>query len=440
MVSLGMECSSDAPFAAIQRASEDGCSARIDITMPATLTAVRTCCAVQSAVDADLSITHAVVHGTQPGDSASYTTTLLNEGPRAASDVVVTHPFSPLLEDCVTVGEPTAGVLGVASGTIEGDLVETGLTLPAAGSVTYTSVCSIRADAVGDVESTAVVRGPVGDPDLSNNGARATFAVVPTADVFVVIAAQGTAIPGEALAFTVTLSNVGPGQADGVHLVAPFDDALHDCSTQATGSNGATGFEPGPVQGDIDDDGIVLPDGGSVVYAVTCAIDPAAVARLDLVAAATTASIDPATANNAGSATVQLQPTADLSLSITSDADGSVVQTDFIQQQLVATNAGPSMAVAVAVGVDDVRPDGLESCLFQVPQDDGVDVAPGEAASFGVVCRVAADAAGSLEYARTVTSDTFDPLEGNNAATASDDVIVARVFRDDFEVALPNGQ
>lgn len=170
-----------------------------------------------------------------------------------------------------------------------------------------------------------------------------------------------------------------------------------------------------------DDDGIVLPDGGSVVYAVTCATDPA-------------------TANNAGSAAVQLQPSAGLSLAITSDADGSVVQTDFIQQQLVATNAGPSMAVAVAVGVDDVRPDGLESCLFQVPQDDGVDVAPGEAASFGVVCRVAADAAGSLEYARTVTSDTFDPLEGNNAATASDDVIVARVFRDDFEVALPNGQ
>ena len=79
-----------------------------------------------------------------------------------------------------------------------------------------------------------------------------------------------TEIPGTPVTYTIVASNAGPNGAVGVTVADTFPANLNGCSTTSIAAGGATGNDPGPTAGNINDGGITLPSGAAVTYTSTC--------------------------------------------------------------------------------------------------------------------------------------------------------------------------
>jgi len=105
------------------------------------------------------------------GMSLTYTIVVANSGTTAASGVSISNAFPAGLD----ISQATwtcaggAGVVCTASGT--GALTDSGVTVPASGSVTYTLIAPVLDNAAGGSIVNAVTLTAAGDPDPSNNTA-----------------------------------------------------------------------------------------------------------------------------------------------------------------------------------------------------------------------------------------------------------------------------
>ena len=144
---------------------------------------------------------------------------------------------------------------------------------------------------------------------------------VPTADVQVTNTdGRTTATSGDAISYTITVTNTGPDTATGVAFADDFLDSLGVTFT-ATRTGGATGFTAGGT-GDIADT-LTLPSGATVTYTATGTIPASFTGTLTNTALATVprGTTDPNTANNTATDTTEviapLQPTADVQVTNT---------------------------------------------------------------------------------------------------------------------------
>ncbi len=95
----------------------------------------------------------------------------------------------------------------------------------------------------------------------------------PVADLSVTITDGVTSIiAGSELTYTITVSNNGPDDAVNAIVSDIFQPELLNVTWTATGTGGATGFEPAGA-GVIADSGIGLPLGAMVTYTVTARVD-----------------------------------------------------------------------------------------------------------------------------------------------------------------------
>jgi uncharacterized repeat protein (TIGR01451 family) len=104
---------------------------------------------------------------------------------------------------------------------------------------------------------------------------------------------------GGSVAYTITVSNVGPSDATGVTVTDTFPESPLNPSWTSVAAGGASGNTAGD-PGDIFDSGINLPVNGSVTYTVTATLDPSATGTLSNTATVTAPGdvTDPNTANN----------------------------------------------------------------------------------------------------------------------------------------------
>ena len=282
-------------------------------------------------------------------------------------------------------------------------------------------------------------------PETARNGAAtplrlsdhdpavAYFTFGPPADLSIAKTdGQASAVPGQAVTYTVVAANAGPSAVTGASVTDALPAALTGVTWTCVGAGGGT-CAPGG-SGSLSE-AVDLPAGGSVTFSLTGTVDPAATGSLSNTAtvAAPVGIVDPDPADDAATDTDALTPRADLSITKT---DGRTSTTPGMPNTytIVASNAGPSDAVGVTV--TDTLPSAILGATWTCAGagggacsasgtggiNDTVDLPAGGSVTYTLTGTVDAAAAGTLANTATVEepAGVTDPSLVNNSATDTD--------------------
>ena len=364
---------------------------------------------------AELSVTKvaapaAVVAGAQ----VTYTLSLTNDGPSAASIATLADPLAPGLSlDSFALLTP-----GSCSGAISCSVTEL---LPGESlSVELTVTVSPTATA-GTITNTATGSAPE-DPDGAS--ASEDITVSRSADLAVTKTASPTSLSaGERVTFTVTVDNLGLSQATNVTVTDPVPAGLT--------------YVPA-----ASDPACALV-GGDIVCALGTILPSDTLTSIDLVfdvgsdvpggditntASASADENDPDPTNNTGADDITVDNLADLSLTKTAPAAAPVPGTPYVWS-LSVTNDGPSDAVNTVVS--DTLPAGVTfdpatsstSCVVTAgtPATGQTitctlnTLTPGAVIDLAIGVDIDPSITGSLANSASVAADTTDPDPDNNA-------------------------
>ncbi|HEV7486850.1 MAG TPA: G8 domain-containing protein [Thermoanaerobaculia bacterium] len=386
------------------------------------------------AASADLGITKTDgVTTATPGGSVTYTITASNAGPSAAAGSTVADTFPASLTCSTTCAGAGGGTC--TAGPFAGNINDA-VNLPAGGSVTYTSSCTVSSLATGSLSNTATVTAPggVSDPTPGNNSATDTDTLTPSANL-AIVKTDGvtTATAGGSVTYSITASNAGPSGAPGSTVADTFPASL-TCSTTCAGANGGT-CTAGPFAGNINDT-VNLPSGGSVTYTASCTISSFATGTLSNTATVTAPAgvTDPVPGNNSATDTDTIAASADISITKT-DGVTTVTAGGSTTYTITASNAGPSNATGTTVA--DTFPASL-TCTWTCAGagggtctasgsgniNDTTNLPSGGSVTYTASCTISGLATGTLSNTATVTAPAgvTDPTPGNNSATDSDTI------------------
>ncbi len=265
------------------------------------------------------------------GATLVYTVTVANLGPATATGVVLTDTL------------PSGAVLGSATpsqGTCAGSgpLVCNLGVIANGGSATV--IVTLAPTVAGTARNTATVAANEPDANAANDTAIEETLVEAWADLGVTKAVQpGTVRVGEALVYTVTVSNAGPSAATGIVLTDTLPGGVSLGS--AVPSQGIC-WGTGPLVCTLG----TIASGSSA--AVTIVVTPATAGTLENAVTAAADEPDPNSANNAASVTKLVAPAADLGVTQVDSADPVLVGARLVYTVSV-TNHGPSAATGVTL-------------------------------------------------------------------------------------------
>jgi uncharacterized repeat protein (TIGR01451 family) len=224
-------------------------------------------------ISADLAISKTDgVASVVAGDVLNYTIVASNSGPSDALGSTVADTF-PASLTCTWTCAGTGGgtCTGAGAGNIN-DLVN----LPSGASVTYAASCTVAATtANGSIISntaTVAVAGGASDPNGGNNSASDDTTVIAGSGISGTKTVSGNTIPGGAIAYTIVLSNAGPGpQADN-----PGDEFVDVLPSQVSfGSVTASSGAATEAGGTVTWNG-AIPAGGNVTITINGTVSSAA--------------------------------------------------------------------------------------------------------------------------------------------------------------------
>jgi uncharacterized repeat protein (TIGR01451 family) len=252
------------------------------------------------------------------------------------------------------------------------------------------------------------------DPVGANNTANASTPVAAgSADVSLTKTGPASVTPGQTVAFTITVTNLGPSDAADVSVADPTPAGL----TFLSNTGACVSAYPCALG--------TVTAGASLTITTTYQV-PSGYAGADPIANTATASAttsDPVAANDAQTANVSVNA-ASADLAITKSGPASVVPGNSVVYSITVTNNGPSDATAVSVA--DPTPAGLTfssnsgACSSAFPCALGT-LAPGATATITTTYLVPAGYGGASPIVNTATvgSPTGDAVAANNTASAS---------------------
>ncbi|MFC4335266.1 DUF7927 domain-containing protein [Salininema proteolyticum] len=164
----------------------------------------------------------------KPGEDVAYTVTITNTGTVAYTGTTVTDDMSGVVDDA-TFNDDASADSGEVSYT-EPTLTWTG-DVPVGGTVVITYTVTVNDPISGDGELGNVVTGPPGSPCEEGSDDPACQPEVPLAALEIEKTAdKSTVIPGEDVAYTVTITN--PGQADftGAEVTDDLTEVIDDAA------------------------------------------------------------------------------------------------------------------------------------------------------------------------------------------------------------------
>ena len=251
-------------------------------------------------------------------------------------------------------------------------------------------------------------------------------------------AAQASYVPGEDVAYTITITNNGPDDAVDVSIAdeAPTGTAIS--SWTATVTAGTVDLPNASGAGNLAETIPLLPNGAEVVYEVTLATGSGRTADLSNTVEVTTTTPDPVPdCEDCTTTPIPAAPVA--AVSVTKElADGSqqgYAPGDDVVYTITVTNDGPSDAREVVI--EDVAPAGttisgwaavVTAGEVTLPATSGtgdldqiIPVLPsGAVVTYTVTVQTPADFTADLVNTVSVTADTEDPDETDNTAATSE--------------------
>jgi uncharacterized protein len=245
---------------------------------------------------------------------------------------------------------------------------------------------------------------------------------------------QASAVPGQAVTYTVVAANAGPSALTGASVTDAVPAALTGVTWTCVGAGGGTCAASG--SGSLSET-VDLPVGGSVTFTLTGTADAAATGALVNTATVDTPSgiMDPNPADNSATDTDTLTPWSDLSITKTNDR-AAVAPGAPVAYTIVASNAGPSDASGARVA--DPVPAAILGAAWTCAGagggtcsvsgmgdiDDTVDLPAGGSVTYMLTGTVDPAAVSSLSNTATVTAPVgvTDPNPANNSATDTDTV------------------
>ncbi len=398
----------------------------------------------QFTTSADISIVKShVPEPVEAGGQVTYTLAVHNGGPSDAAGPIT-------VVDTLPAGLTVAAVPPAAGWSCPFAVGDTSLTCTRAAALVagadatpITVVVAVDpSQPAGSVTNSATATSTTSDPDNGNNTADDPTTVITRADLALSkVAADPTLAAGQGTSFTLGVTNNGPSDAAGPITVT---DTLPVGMTFVSGggSNGwascdATGQSVSCVRA------ASLPVGGVAGSLVIDVQVPSGTPAATLTNSAVVGSptVDPVPGNNTATAPVDVTTSADLALTKT-HRETNLKAGDAVTFDLVATNAGPSDAVAPITVVDtlpakvrftsadapwaclatgDPLVGQTVTCTLAAALTAGTVVAPHAAPTLTLHTLIDVDLApATVTNTAVVSSTTPDPDPANN--TATDDV------------------
>lgn len=366
------------------------------------------------------------------GTTVSATLAVSNDGPNTATGVVVTDELpagwngvtaTSTVGSCSVTGGTVRCELGAMADEATATITLTGSTDPGSSATTLTNVASVTTTAF--------------DTDPANNVSGASITLNRQADVSVTkTPVTQTAVPGEQVNWTLTVSNGNASDAVNVRIDDALDVAGLANITGATIAGGTGGTCTAPVGRSVRCALATLPAGASATVSVTGVLASSLAAGTVVANTVRVASDtpDPTPGNNTATATVTTTaPQADVRVAKSGPAE--VVPGTQLTYTVTATNYGPSDAAGVVI--TDPLPAGVTPVSAQPSRgtcaiagqtvsctgigtllSNGPGVAGGSV-TVTIIGTVAPGVTGTLSNTASASASTPDPVEGNNSATAT---------------------
>lgn len=387
------------------------------------------------AQSSDLSVEKSGPAEAAAGTNVTYTVTLTNLGPSAASTVVLTDPI-PAGMTFVSAANDGGFACSTPAVGDGGTITCTAASLAASGVVTFTFVLQLPPGAPADTvfENDATASSQTPDGNVENDTGSTSLTVARETDLLVQKSGPAEAAAGSNVTYTVTLTNLGPGDASGVSLVDPIPPGMTFVSESNDG--GFTCDAPPAGEGGTIDCGDELLAAGEVVtFTFVLQLPDEAPPAMTFInsATATTETIDVNDENNTGTASTTTPPPPQADLVVTKTGpDASGPDTD-VTFTIVLTNGGP--ATATNVVLQDVLPSGVTfvaltnsnpalTCSTPATGTEGTvtcnapTLAAGASATLNLTVHLPAATPATYTNTATVASDN-DPNEENDASTTT---------------------
>ncbi|WP_035693776.1 choice-of-anchor L domain-containing protein, partial [Flavobacterium soli] len=361
----------------------------------------------------------------------TYTATVTNNGPTAASNVHVVVPIPNGITNFSWTGN------NGSSGTNTG-LNNTIVSLPNGQSVVYTIVLQIPAGFTGNLVNQISATSATNDPVLTNNTAIDTDTPATSGADIKITNTNNTNffIPGADSVYTITVTNEGPQTAYNVKVNNPLPTGVTAVSwTDGGTQNGLTAMTT------ANNNIAQLNVGESYVYTVTMTI--AAGQTANIVNVATALAQTPADPNQPNQSTdTDVLGQSDISVTNTTTESAYILGDDIIYTVTV-TNNGPREATNVVV--ENLIPAGITAFSWtgdnssfgtDVPLNNTIPtLASGASVIYTITIGVPLTFTGDLVTTASATGDVPDPILTNNQAT-----VTTPWGQYDIEITNTNGQ
>ncbi|WP_236880627.1 recombinase family protein, partial [Clostridioides difficile] len=337
-----------------------------------------------------------------PGETFSYTITVINLGPSAAQSIVLTDDIPDVilnpeysLDGGVTF-QPWNGNLSI--GTLDAGEIRS---IIIRGTVSQT--------AVGTIINTATISSPTPDPNPDNNTSTDETDISPLADISVIKGNEPVAIPGGRFIYGIEIANAGPSFAENVTLTDNIPASI--LNPEYSIDNGVT-FQPW--NGSLN---IGTLDAGEIRnIIIRGTVSQTAIGTIINTATVSSTTPDPNLNNNTSTSEAEVSSSADISV-VKRSNQTVVVPGDVLDYTIEVRNAGPSTAQNVTL--TDNIPASILSPEYSI--DNGVTFQPwngslsigtlgaGEIRNIIIRGIVSQTAIGTIINTATVSSTTPDP-------------------------------
>ena len=388
----------------------------------------------------DLSVTKSGPATVTAGQNISYNLTFANAGP----DIAVNARFEddPPPNATFVSLTPTGGNVSPScttppvgsSGAINCSIVS----LAAGGNAAYTLVLNVPPNTPDGlvITNTIAASSDSFDPNNGNDTASSSATVAGITDVGVTKTGPPSAVAGNNISYSITVTNNGPSPSANTQLtdalaagstfvsLTPNSGPSSICSTPSAGANGT-----------VTCTWSSLANGATATFTLVVKTSSSATGSVSNTANVTTSTIDTNNGNNTSTTTATLSASADVA--VTKTGPTTAVQNQDVSYTIIVTNNGPSDAQTVTLSdplpatttfVSNTQNSGPAfSCTNPSIGSGGTvscsiaTLTGGTSATFTLVVHTTLSTpAGLMSNTATVSSASpSDPNPGNNSSTAT---------------------